>query len=196
MRHERGSESVRMGTNLGRFLLRVTVGSIFVEHGTQKLFGWFGGHGPDGTGQFFESLGLRPGRRNAIAAGVAEAGGGTLLALGLATPAAAAAVGSVMVTALRTAIWRDGIKVGTGGFELLLLTNAVAIADIGPGSLSLDAVLGSERRGTRWAAAALGAAVAGSAVAIGAGRNYPESPADDASASGKGDEAEAAPATT
>jgi putative oxidoreductase len=185
-----------MGTNLGRFLLRVTVGSIFIEHGTQKLFGWFGGNGPDGTGQFFESLGLRPGRRNAIAAGVAEAGGGTLLALGLATPAAAAALGSVMVTALRTAIWRDGIKVGTGGYESLLLANAVAIADIGPGPLSLDAVLGSERRGTRWAVAALGAAVAGSALAIGAGRNYPESPTDDASGSGKSDEAEAAPATT
>ena len=74
-----------MSGDLGRLLLRVTVGSIFVEHGTQKLFGWFGGHGLDGSGQFFESIGLRPGRRNAMAAGVAEAGGGTLLALGLAT---------------------------------------------------------------------------------------------------------------
>jgi uncharacterized membrane protein YphA (DoxX/SURF4 family) len=45
---------------VGRFLLRATIGAIFVEHGTQKLFGWFGGGGPDGTGQFFESLGLRP----------------------------------------------------------------------------------------------------------------------------------------
>jgi putative oxidoreductase len=67
---------------LGRLLLRVTVGSIFFEHGTQKLFRWFGGHGLDGTGQFFESIGLRPGRRNAIAAGTAEAGGGVLFALG------------------------------------------------------------------------------------------------------------------
>ena len=63
--------------NVGRILLRATVGAIFMEHGTQKLFGWFGGPGPDGTGQFFESVGLRPGRRNAIAAGTAEAGGGT-----------------------------------------------------------------------------------------------------------------------
>src|SRR5213079_2911280 len=157
-----------MNTNLGPFLLRITVGSIFVEHGSQKLFGWFGGHGPDGTGQFFESLGLRPGRRNAIAAGVAEAGGGALLALGLATPAAAAALGSVMITALRTAVWPDGIKVGTGGYELLLLASAVALADSGPGPLSLDAALGRERRGTRWAAAALGTAVAGSAFAIAA----------------------------
>jgi putative oxidoreductase len=159
-----------MGTDLGRLLIRATVGGIFVEHGTQKLFGWFGGHGPDGTGQFFESIGLRPGRRNAVAAGAAEAGGGALFALGLATPAAAAALGSVMVTALRTVVWRDGVKVGTGGFELLLLANAVAVADLGPGRFSLDALLGQERRGARWTAVTLGAALAGSALAVAAGR--------------------------
>jgi putative oxidoreductase len=178
-----------MGT-VGRLLLRVTVGSIFVEHGTQKLFGWFGGHGPDGTGQFFESVGLRPGRRNALAAGAAEAGGGALLALGLATPAAAAAVGSVMITALRTVVWRDGIKVGTGGYELLLLANGLAVADLGPGPLSLDAVLGQERRGVRWAIAAFGAAAAGSALAIAAGRRRSEPSSEDASAAGAREEAE------
>jgi putative oxidoreductase len=185
-----------MGTNLGRLLLRVTVGSIFIEHGTQKLFGWFGGHGPSGTGEFFESLGLRPGRRNAIVAGIAEAGGGTLLVLGLATPAAASAVGSVMVTALRTAIWRDEIKVGTGGYEMLLLANAVAIADSGPGPLSLDALLGWERRGARWAAAALGGALAGSALAIAAGRHHAEASAEDASVSGQRGEAETTAVTS
>jgi putative oxidoreductase len=162
--------------DFGRFLVRATVGGIFVEHGTQKLFGWFGGHGPDGTGQFFESIGLRPGRRHAIAAGVAEAGGGALLALGLATPLAAAALGSVMVTALRTVVWRDGIKVGTGGYEVLLLANAVALADLGPGRLSLDSLIGAERRGARWAALALGGAVAGSALAIASGRSGEEGP--------------------
>lgn len=181
-----------MDATLSRFLLRATVGSIFVEHGTQKLFGWFGGHGPDGTGRFFESIGLRPGRRNAIAAGLAEAGGGALLVLGLATPAAAAALGSVMVTALRTAVWPDGVKVGTGGYEVILLVNAVAIAEIGPGPLSLDAVLGSERRGLRWAAATAGAAVVGSAVAIAAGRRHPASPAEDAPGAAEHEPAEAA----
>jgi putative oxidoreductase len=93
------------------------------------------------------------------------------------------------VTALRTAIWRDEIKVGTGGYEVLLLANAVAIADSGPGPLSLDAVLGWERRGPRWAAAALGGAFAGSALAIAAGR-HAEASAGDTSASGQRGEAE------
>ena len=180
-----------MGTDLGRLVLRLTVGSIFVEHGTQKLFGWFGGHGPDGTGQFFDTIGLRPGRRNAIAAGIAEAGGGVLLALGVATQEGATAVGSVMVTALRAAVWPDGVKMGTGGYELLLLGNAVAIADLGPGRFSLDALLGSERRGPGWAAVVLGGAVAGSALVIAAGRRHPEAPPEDASASPQPDEAEA-----
>ena len=160
--------------DLGRILLRATVGAIFIEHGTQKLFGWFGGHGPDGTGQFFESVGLRPGKRNAIAAGTAEAGGGALLALGLATPAAAAAIASVMMTALRTVVWRDGIKTGTGGYEILLGVGALAVANLGPGELSLDALLGSERRGAAWAAAAFGAAAVGSTVAIELGKRHAE----------------------
>jgi putative oxidoreductase len=158
---------------LGRLLLRVTVGSIFLEHGTQKLFGWFGGHGPDGTGQFFESIGLRPGRRNAIAAGTAEAGGGLLLGFGLATPLAAASLASVMLTALRTAVWRDGFKIGQGGYEVLLLVSAVALAESGPGPWSLDALLGSERRGARWAIAALAGAATGSALAVALGRQQP-----------------------
>jgi putative oxidoreductase len=168
-----------MGTNLGRLLLRVTVGSIFVEHGTQKLFGWFGGHGPDGTGQFFESLGLRPGRRNAIAAGAAEAGGGALLMLGLATPLAAASLASVMLTALRTAIWRDGFKTGEGGYEMLLLVSALALAEGGPGAWSLDRLLRSERRGVGWAGAALAAAAAGSAGAIAVGKSHPAPTVED-----------------
>ena len=155
---------------LGRVLLRLTVGSIFIEHGTQKLFGWFGGHGPEGTGQFFESIGLRPGRRNAIVAGTAEAGGGLMLALGLATPLAAASLAGVMLTALRTAVWRDGFKTGAGGYEVLLLVSALALAESGAGPWSFDALLKSERRGAGWAAAALAGAATGSTVAIALGR--------------------------
>jgi putative oxidoreductase len=158
---------------LGRLLLRVTVGSIFFEHGTQKLFRWFDGHGPDGTGQFFESVGLRPGRRNAIAAGTAEAGGGLMLALGLATPLAAASLASVMLTALRTVVWRDGFKTGEGGYEVLLLVSALTLAESGPGRWSLDALLKAERRGVGWAAAALAGAATGSTLAIALGKRQP-----------------------
>jgi putative oxidoreductase len=159
---------------LGRLLLRAAVGEVFMVHGTQKLFGWFGGFGPDGTGQFFEGLGLRPGKRNAVAAGATETAGGAMMALGLATPAAAAGLTAVMITALRTAIWKDGPKPATGEFELLLAAAALALADLGPGPLSLDAALGRERRGAGWALAALGAGAAGSALAIELGRRQPQ----------------------
>src|SRR3954454_13547223 len=124
--------------DLGRLLTRLTIGGTFFVHGTQKLFGWFGGYGPDGTGQFFESVGLRPGKRNALAAGATEATAGALTLVGLATPAAAAGLTAVMITALKSVIWKDGIKPATGEFELVLATGALALAEAGPGSLSLD----------------------------------------------------------
>jgi putative oxidoreductase len=151
--------------NLGRLALRLTIGGTFFVHGTQKLFGWFGGYGPDGTGQFFESLGLRPGRENALAAGATEAGGGALIALGLATPLAAAGLSSVMITALRTAIWNEGFKTATGEHEVLLAVAALALTD--------------EENGTGCALAALGAGAAGSALAISRARKQPEAPTAD-----------------
>ena len=73
---------------LGKLVLRAALGGYFFGHGMQKLAGWFGGGGPEGTGEMFEQAGLRPGRESALLAGAAEAGGGSLLALGLFTPAA------------------------------------------------------------------------------------------------------------
>jgi putative oxidoreductase len=162
---------------LGRLLLRVTIGGTFFVHGTQKLFGWFGGYGPDGTGQFFESLGLRPGRRNAVAAGATETGGGILVALGLATPLAAAGLSAVMITALRTAVWNEGIKPATGEHEVLLAVGALALTETGPGAPSLDSALGLERSGPAWTLAALAAGAAGSAMAISMGQRQPAAPA-------------------
>src|ERR1051325_9168757 len=103
--------------SLGLLVLRVVVGLLFFGHGTQKLFGWFGGHGLTGTGQFFDSIGLRPGRQKALAAGIAEAGGGTLRVLGLATPAAAAGLIAVMLTAIRTVHLPNGPWNSDGGYE-------------------------------------------------------------------------------
>ena len=163
--------------DLGRLLLRLAVGGTFFVHGTQKLFGWFGGYGPDGTGQFFESLGLRPGKRNAIAAGATEAGCGTLVALGTALPVAAAGLSAVMITALRTAVWNEGFKPATGEFEVLLAAAALALTETGPGALSLDSARGVERSGSAWTLAALGAGAAGSAMAISMGQKQPAAPA-------------------
>src|SRR3954453_2959599 len=100
--------------NTGRLLLRLTIGGTFFVHGTQKLFGGFGGHGPGGAGEFFESIGPRPGRRNAIAAGATEAGGGILVALGAAMPLAAAGLSAVKFSDLRPVEWEGGVKAPTG----------------------------------------------------------------------------------
>ncbi len=152
---------------IGRLLLRATVGGFFVGHGTQKLYGWFGGHGLQATGEGFEQLGLRPGRAHALAAGSAEAGGGALLLAGFATPLAAAVLTATMLTAIRTVHLKNGPWAGNGGYEynVVLIAAVLALADAGPGGLSLDAALGRERKGSGWALAALGAGVIGAAGA-------------------------------
>jgi putative oxidoreductase len=134
---------------LGLTILRTVTGVLFVGHGTQKLFGWFGGHGPEATGRFFESLGMKPGRRHAMAAGAAEAGGGALITLGLFTPAAAAALIGTMATAIRTVHIKNGPWVTNGGYEYnaALIAIMLALADLGPGELSLDHALGIEVKG-------------------------------------------------
>lgn len=168
---------------LGRFILRAIVGALFVGHGTQKLFGSFGGHGLEGTGQFFESLGLRPGKRHALAAGTAEAAGGALLAAGLLTPLSAAMLSGTMITAIRQVHVKNGVWASDGGFEynLVLIGLLFALTDLGPGPWSLDEALSLERSGPGWALAALGAGAAGSALAVESGRRHPV-PREDAQA--------------
>lgn len=126
---------------LGSLLIRGLVGPLFVGHGTQKLFGWFGGHGLEGTGGFFESLGLRPGKKHATAAGVAETAGGAMLTLGLATPLAASIVTGTMVTATRKVHLKAGPWATNGGWEYnaVLIAAMAALAEAGPGPLSIDA---------------------------------------------------------
>jgi putative oxidoreductase len=153
---------------LARFATRTVLGGLFVGHGTQKLFGWFGGPGLDGAAAGFDSLGLRPGRRNAIAAGVSEAGGGAALALGLATPLAGAALIGTMVTAIRTVHLKNGPWNSNGGYEynLVLIAAVATLVEAGPGLLSVDRARGAERRGPLWALAAVAAGVAGSYAAL------------------------------
>jgi putative oxidoreductase len=152
---------------IGRLLLRLVVGGYFFGHGTQKLFGWFGGHGLEGTGQFFENLGLRPGKRHALAAGAAEAGGGTLLVLGAATPVAASVLTATMLTAINRVHKKNGPWVTDGGFEynLVLIAIVLALTETGPGAPSFDDAVGSQAHGSKWALLALLTGVLGAAGA-------------------------------
>ena len=125
----------------GLLLLRVVVGLAFVGHGTQKLFGWFGGHGPKGSGGFFASLGYRAGVLMAVAAGLCETVGGALLALGLATPLAGALLAIVMINAIGSVTFKRASMLGSE-LEIAYLTVAVASVATGPGRFSLDRALG------------------------------------------------------
>jgi putative oxidoreductase len=157
--------------HLFRTLLRLLIGGLFIGHGTQKLFGWFGGYGPDGTGQFFESIGLKPGRRNAMIAGASEAGGGALLALGLFTPVAGTLITAVMAQAIRSLKMDKGPFATNEGWELEALFAAAALTfvEIGPGPISLDHALDMEHSGTGWTLLALAAAIAGPTLVAGSG---------------------------
>ena len=153
---------------LGRLRLRFSVGGFFVGHGTQKLFGWFGGNGLEATGQMFEQgLGLRPGKRHALAAGAAEAGGGALLVLGAATPIAASVITATMITAIQRAHLTKGPWVSSGGYEynVVLIAAVLALAETGPGSPSVDSASGSTAYGPKWAALALALGILGAAGA-------------------------------
>lgn len=152
---------------VGRLLLRITVGGFFVGHGTQKLFGWFEGPGLAKQAAQFEGMGLKPGKLQAGAAGVAEAAGGAALVAGYQTPLASAAVISVMLTAINRVHLKNGPWASNGGYEYnaVLIAAAAALAESGPGVLSLDALRGKQREGARWSLFALAAGAAGAAGA-------------------------------
>ena len=130
--------------DFGLLVARIVFGSLIAAHGAQKLFGWFGGYGLTGTGGYFEGLGFRPGRAFAAAAGLAEWGGGLLLALGFFEPAAAALIVSVMIVAAVSVHWTHGLFAMSNGIEVPLLyaAAAAALALTGPGGYSLDAAFG------------------------------------------------------
>jgi putative oxidoreductase len=158
---------VGMGLDIGLLLLRVVVGLTLAAHGAQKLFGWFGGRGLEGTAQGYERIGYRPGPLMALLAGVGEAGGGVLLALGLLTPLGAAAGIGVMLNAIVSAHLSKGFWNSKGGFEfpLTIATVFAAVAFAGPGRFSLDRAIGWQQTGWIWGAAAVGAGLlAGLAV--------------------------------
>lgn len=166
----------------GTLIIRLAVGGLFIGHGLQKLRGSFDGPGLDGTTQMMDSLEMRPARRNAVAAAVTETAGGAALALGAATPVAAAGITATMITAVRKVHWNNGLWNAGGGWEFngLLVAAATAVVADGPGTLSLDALVGKRKWGVGWAITSVVAGAVASTVLIEAGRR--------ASAEGEGDD--------
>jgi putative oxidoreductase len=154
-------------TDVGLLLLRLTVGLLLAGHGAQKLFGWFGGGGLQGTGKGFAHLGYHPGTVYAGLCGASEFLGGLGLAVGLFTPLAAAALIGVMINAMVVTaghgLWATG-----GGIEYAMTIAVVALTVVltGPGSLALDRVFPWRGGGVRPAAVSLGAGGIGAAVVL------------------------------
>mgnify|MGYP001138572548 FL=1 len=120
--------------------LRIPAGIIFIAHGAQKLFGWFGGYGLEGTGQWMGSIGLEPGYLMALLAGSAEFFGGLLLLLGLLTRPAALALSITMLVAIFSVHFANGLFMSNNGYEfgLALLAISVSLLFSGAGKLALD----------------------------------------------------------
>jgi putative oxidoreductase len=138
------AESPSLMGDIGKLLLRVTTGGLLAGHGSQKLFGWFGGNGLQGTAGWLESMGMKPGNQWAIGASASEFGGGTLTALGLLHPIGPIATMAAMAMATGKVHWGKPIWVTTGGAELPLTNIAIALALAldEPGRFSLDRMLG------------------------------------------------------
>ena len=160
----------------GLFVIRVVAGVLMAAHGSQKLFGWFGGYGLAGTGGFLESLGFRPGRLFAAAAASSELIGGVLIALGFLGPIGPALVLAVMIVAAASVHWQHGLFATSNGIELPLLygTVAVLLALSGPGAYSLDGLFSLSTVWTpelSWAALLVG--IVGGAANLAARRPVP-----------------------
>jgi putative oxidoreductase len=133
----------RTAATAAQTLFRVALGGVLIAHGSQKLFGWFGGGGIEGTSKGMHAMGFRPAKSSAVLAGVGEAGAGLALALGLATPAAGAAAATAMGVAASVHA-HNGFFATEGGFEYpaVLGLAAASFTIGGPGAFSLDSLTG------------------------------------------------------
>lgn len=153
------------GLDTGLLVLRLLVGLTLAAHGAQKLFGLFHGGGLEGTGRWLESIGFRPGRRQATLAGGTEVAGGLLLVVGLLTPLGAALVIGVMIVAAAAGHGGKGFFVTRGGWEYCLALGGMAavLAFTGPGAWSLDHAMGFAGGGLLWGLFALALGLAAGA---------------------------------
>jgi putative oxidoreductase len=130
--------------DIGILIIRVIVGLYYAAHGSQKLFGWFGGGGAEGTGAFFEQIGIKPGKTMAQLAGATEFFGGLLFLLGFLTPLASILIIIPMIVAIKTVHIKNGLFSDKGGIEynVVLIAVALGILLTGPGNISLDQAFG------------------------------------------------------
>lgn len=165
---------------IGILFLRVLVGGAFAAHGLQKLRGWFGGGGIEGTTTMTTSTGMHPARPNAYVVALTETLGGAAVVAGVATPAATVGLTAAMVTAIRKVHWRNGFFASNGGWEFnaVLIAALAAITADGPGPISIDAAIGRRRWGIGTALIAVAAGIGASAAAIELGRRSAPSDAD------------------
>ncbi|MBV9971940.1 MAG: DoxX family protein [Candidatus Eremiobacteraeota bacterium] len=150
-----------MTQDFGLLLVRVIIGVGIAIHGSQKLFGWFGGHGIKGTGQFMESLGFRPGVAFATLSGLGEFVGGVLVLFGFLGPVGPALIVSVMTVAIVTVHLRNGFLSSNQGYELPLvyIAGALAAAFTSSSIFTLDHLLGVtllHSNAATWACVAIG----------------------------------------
>lgn len=165
--------------SVGLLIGRLVVGLLIAAHGSQKLFGWFGGHGLEGTGQFLGSLGFNPGRTFATLAGLGEVGSGLLIAFGFLGPIGPAILLAVMIVAGISVHWRYGLFAQNNGIEVPLLyaTAAIALAFTGFGRYSLDAMMGfTALEAPRVTLIALAVGVIGGILNLSVRRNAPAGP--------------------
>lgn len=156
--------------SITRTILRGTVGGLMMGHGLQKLTGSFGGPGLDGTEKMTKSLGMHPARPYAMAVALSETIGGGLTAAGFLSPLGPAMITGTMAVAIHKVHAKNGVWVTKGGYEynLTIIAAALELAAGGPGRLSIDGLLGKQRKGFLWglAAAALGLGAAAATIAV------------------------------
>ncbi|MFT5294730.1 MAG: putative oxidoreductase [Colwellia sp.] len=134
-----------LSTNAGfdALALRIPAAIIFIAHGAQKLFAWFGGYGLEGTGQWMASIGLEPGYQMALIAGSAEFFGGIALLIGLMVRPAALLLAVTMLVAIYSVHFVNGLFMSANGYEfaLALLAISVSLVISGAGKFSVDNLL-------------------------------------------------------
>jgi putative oxidoreductase len=162
----------------GRLALRTVVGGLMMGHGMQKLRGSFGGPGLQGTQKMMTALRMHPVREQALAAALSETIGGGLTAAGLLSPLGPAMIIGTMAVAIHKVHFKNGIWSAKGGYEynLTLIAGALELAIEGPGALSADRLIGQERSGLRWGAAALAVGLGSAAATVAIANHFAPEP--------------------